>query len=152
MSISLNLSNITAAIKNISVTGVTIKDYSGIAASWQSLPNVLYPNPEGFITNFTLDYQTVLRGGTAPVDVSYTLNYRYLGPEIGDLSQMPKEYSEMIVDLVLILNAMITTDAPYAGTVEMEVSTVLVGARSDPVGNVYHGADIALNITEMQNA
>lgn len=86
------------------------------------------------------------------VDVSYTLNYRYLGSQIGDLSQMPKQYGEMIEKVSDIIEKMISTDTPYAGTVEMEVVNVSVGARIDPAGNSYHGADIALKVTEMQNA
>jgi len=151
VAISLLLPSITAAIDNISVSGVVIKNYDGIAANWQSQPHVMYPNPEGFIVDFNVDFPSLLRGSSAPQDISYTLNYRYLGSEVGDLSQMPKEYGEMIDKLALILNALLGTDAPYSGKVEMQVYSVSVGARSDPVGNMYHGADIALRITEMQN-
>jgi len=151
MTVSLLLPNITAAIDDISVAGVVIKNYSGIAASWISQPHVMYPNPEGFITDFSIEFATLLRGASAPQDATYTLNYRYLGSEVGDLSQMPQEYSEMIAKVVLILNAFMGVDAPYSGLVEMEVTGVTVGARSDPAGNMFHGADIALRITEMQN-
>lgn len=152
MTVSLLLTSITGAIDNINVSGVVIKNYNGVAASWQSQPNVLYPNPEGFITDFALSFPTNLRGASAPQDVAYTLNYRFLGSEVGDLSQMPNEYSLMIDKLVLILNALQGVDAPYSGLVEMEVVGVTVGARADPAGNIFHGADIALRITEMQNA
>jgi len=152
MTISLVLTSITGAIKNLTITGVTVKDYNGIAASWQSQPNVLYPNPEGFITDFSLTFPTLMRGASADADVHYTLHYRFLGSEVGDLSQMPQEYGEMVTKVTAILNKLLATDAPYAGTVEMEVADVSIGARADPAGNMYHGADIALRITEMQNA
>ena len=151
MTISILLPDITDAIKDINISGVTVKDYDGIAASWQSMPNVLYPNPEGFLSDFALEYPTVLRGGSSPVDISYTLNYRFLGVEIGDLSQMPTQYAAMIEKVLAIIAAMISTDSPYSGRAEMEVVSVSVGARADPVGNAYHGADISLKVTEMQN-
>ena len=151
MTVSLLLADITDAIKDINISGVVVVDYDGIAASWQSQPHVLYPNPEGFIADFGLVFPTVLRGASAPQDVSYTLNYRYLGSEVGDLSQMPQEYGEMMEKVVLILNALQAVDYPYSGKVKMEVIDVSVGARSDPAGNTFHGADIALRITEMQN-
>jgi len=151
MSISLLLESVTNAIAAISITGVTVKDADEVAASWKSLPNVLYPNPEGFITDFSITYQANLRGATAPLDVAYTLNYRFLGVEIGDLSQMAKQYGDMIGKVADIIAAMISTDTPYSGIVEMEVRSVSIGARADPVGNIYHGADIALGVTEMQN-
>jgi len=152
VTISLLLSNITNAIANISITGVTVKDADEIAGSWQSLPNVLYPNPEGFITNFTLEYPTMLRGANADVDVSYTLNYRFLSSAIGDLGNLPKQYGDLVAKVSSILEAMMSNDMPYSGLVEMEVGGITIGARADPVGNMYNGADIALNVTEMQNA
>ncbi len=152
MTITLQLASITDAIKDLSITGVTVKDYDGIAASWQSQPNVLYPNPEGFITEFSLDYKSLPRGASADVDISYTLNYRFLGTLVGDLSHMPQAYGEMIDKVADILEVLITNHAPYAGTVDLEVGNISVGARSDPAGNIYHGADIALLVTEMQNA
>ena len=151
MTVSLLLTSITGAIDDISVSGVVIKNYNGVAAAWQSQPNVMYPNPEGFISDFELTFPSLLRGASAPQDVHYTLNYRFLGSAVGDLSQMAQEYSEVITKTVLILNAFQGVAAPYSGKVEMEVIDVSVGARSDPAGNIYHGADIALRISEMQN-
>lgn len=151
MTFALLLPSVTAAIDDISVSGVTIKNYSGIAGSWISQPHVMYPNPEGFIDDFSLEFQSLLRGSNAPVDVSYTLNYRYLGSEVGDLSQMPQEYSEMIAKVVLIINALMATDAPYSGKVDLQIVSVSVGARSDPVGNIFHGADLAFKVMELQN-
>ena len=152
MTISLLLPSITGAIDDISVTGVVIKNYNGIVAAWQSQPNVLYMLPDNPITGFSIEFVSLLRGGNAPQDVSYTLNYRFLGSEIGDLSNFSKEYSNSFDKVVLIVNAMMAVPAPVSGKVEMTLGAVTLGPRNDPAGNMYHGADIALNITEMQNA
>lgn len=151
MSVSLLLTSITDAISQLSISGVTIRDYDGITGSWKSTANVLYPNPEGFITNFSVTYPTVLRGAAAPADVRYTLNYRFLGTQLGDIGGMAKAYADMVDKVALVAAKMIETDAPYSGRVEMQLAGVTIGARTDPAGNVYHGADIALNVMEMQN-
>lgn len=152
MSVSLLLPDITDAIHDLDISGVEIVDFDGIAVSWKSKANVLYPNPEGFVTNFNPEWLTLLQGNDAPLDVSYTLNYRFLGTQIGDLSNMAKAYALMVNQVVNILNTLLGTDRPYSGKVQMSVGSVTFGARTDPAGSVFHGADIALNVVEMQNA
>lgn len=150
MAISLNLANITNAIQGISISGVTIKDKDEISASWKPIANVLYPNPEGFISNFNMSFPAMVRGDNSPADVSYILNYRFLGTQIGSVGDT-QGYTLMVDKVITILNAIIAVHAPYSGRVEMEVKNISVGARADPVGNLYHGADIGLLITEMVN-
>ena len=151
MAISLLLPNITAAIDDISITGVVVKNYDGIVANWQSHPMVLYPDPLGFITDFSIDFKTLLRGSIAPQDISYTLHYRYLHTEVGDLSQFAKQYGDMITKVVAILNAILAVSEPYSGAVDMEVVDLAVGPREDPAGNMYHGAKYIHRFEEEQN-
>ena len=152
MTVSLNLANIANAISDLSISGVTVKDKDEIVGNWTPLPNVLYPQPEGWITGFGIDYVTVMQGASAKMDISYTLNYRFLGVQVGDISIFPASYSALVDKLILIINAIIGMDAPYAGSVEMKISGVEIGPRTDPAGNNYFGADFALNIVEMQNS
>lgn len=153
MSVSLYLQSITNAIAAISVSGVTVKDSDEIIASWVGTPNILYPNPndDGFITNFRIQYDSIMQGADAPMTIGYTLNYRFLGTQIGDLATFPAEYANIVAKVAVIVNALIAVPAPYSGRVELRIGGVAVGAKADPVGNMYHGADFALNITEMQN-
>ncbi len=151
MTVSLNLANIANAISAMSVSGVTVKDKDEIIGNWTPLPNVLYPKPDGWITGFSIDYVTVMQGASAKMDISYTLNYRFLGVQAGDISIFPAAYSALVDKLILIINAVISLDAPYSGTVELKLGGVEIGPRTDPSGNNFFGADIALNIVEMQN-
>ena len=151
MTASIFLSSIADAIANISISGVTVKDRNEIAGSWQSIPNVLYPHPDGWITGFTVQYDALLQGAAAPMTLSYTLNYRFLGVAVGDMSTFPVSYSALIDKLMLIVNAIIATPTPYSGRVEMRLGEISVGPRTDPAGNNYFGADFALIISEMQN-
>lgn len=150
MTIALYLTDITDAIRQLSISGVTVRDYNEVVSSWRSMPHVLYPNPENFLVITGVSYPSLLQGGNAPVDLSYTLNYRYLATQIsGDGNVIG--WDGMIEKIKLIVAALLEVDSPYSGRVEMRLGSVSVGAKEDPAGNMYHGADIALSITEMQN-
>ena len=150
MTISLLLTDITGAIAALSISGVTIVDYDGIAANWQSKPNVLYLNPENGVTFNPPVYPSILRGSNAPSDVTYNLNYRFLASQLGNAGTIVG-WSEMIEKVIAIYNVLAGTDTPYSGKVYLELGRITVGARSDPAGNIYHGADFELRVTELQN-
>ena len=152
MTFGLNLANITNSIATISVTGVTIKDKDEVVGNWTPLPNVLYPNPNNWISDFEIGYVTNLRGSTAKADISYTLNYRFLGTQSGDLATFPVALSALVDKVILIINAIFAVHAPYSGKVDMElVGISSPGPLPDPAGNLFFGCDIALRITEQQN-
>lgn len=153
MTTSLYLSSITNAIASISVSGVTVKDVDEISPSWTGTPNILYPNPNapGFITNFEIDFDSMLQGESAPTTLRYTLNYRFLGTAIGDMGTFTVAYSNIITKVTAIYNALIAVPAPYDGRITMTPRIVDIGAKEDPAGNQFHGADFALSIEELQN-
>lgn len=152
MTFSLYLSDIADAIAAISIDGsITIKKHNEVTASWQALSNVLYPMPEEWITNFSLEQVTMLQGSSAPWDVSYTLNYRFLGTQVGDMNNFSKGYASLVEKFILIVNAIVSTFAPYSGKVEMKLGSIDIGPKTDPIGNDYFGVDFGLEIKEMQN-
>lgn len=148
MALTIYLTSITDAISQLSVTGVTFRDYDGIVANWQSTPNVFYPVPETFVSNFRVEYPSVMQGGDSPVDLLYTLNYRMLGTAVGNLGNFPTAYADCAVKALALAAKMIETDSPYSGKVEMRVTGFSIGVRIDPAGNQYHGADISVSIVE----
>lgn len=79
MTFSLHLADVANAISQISIAGVTVKDKDEIAGSWTSLPNVLYPKPDGWITDFVIRFDAMPHGVAALSTVLYHLNYRFLG-------------------------------------------------------------------------
>jgi hypothetical protein len=60
-------------------------------------------------------------------------------------------YAAMVNKVILIINAIITNHTAGSGAIEIELGGVTFGAREDPSGNGFHGADIAINVMEMQN-
>ena len=151
MAISSLLTSVTGAIDDISVSGVTIKNYDGIVSNWLSTPNVLYPSPESFLTGFSMEYQSFPHGATAQVNLKYTLNYRFLGTALGNMGNFPTAYADVVDKVVLIVNAIITNHSLVSGAADIELRNISFGPRDDPAGNNYHGADIAIDVTEMQN-
>ena len=151
MSASLLLANVADAISQISVSGVTIKDKDQLAGSWVSLPNVFYPNPDNWITGFVIQFDSVMQGATAPMTYKYTLNYRFLGVQVGDMAVFPVSYSALVDKVIAIVNALQAIQAPYSGKVQMIVGDLQLGPKDDPSGNQFFGADFALQIEELQN-
>ncbi len=148
---ALFLANITNAIAALTISGVTIKDIDEVVGSWIQTPNVLYPNMDDFVTNFAITYPTFVQDGTGPVDVDYTLNYRFLSTQVGDLATVPVQFGNIMTKAIAIANALLVVRAPYDGRILMSIGSIAVGARNDPAGNQYFGADIPLNIQEIQN-
>ena len=151
MTIDLNLTRIADAISKISIPGVTVRDVNELSASWASVPNVLYPNPDGWITDFAINYQAVTRGTASPANFVYTLHYRFLGVQVGDMAAFGASYAALVEKVVLIIQAIFAVDAPYSGAMNMELGAVTLGPLTDPAGNNYFGADFALSIEEIQN-
>src|SRR5574340_941709 len=60
----------------------------------------------------------------APVDVSYLLNYRFLGTQSGDLASFTAAFSALMDKVILIVTAMVATHAPYSGKVDMELAGI----------------------------
>ena len=151
MAISSLLTTVTSAIESISISGVTVRDYDGVVVNWVSTPNVLYPNPDNFLTNFSLEYKSFTHGASAQVDFSYTLNYTFLGTQVGNIGNFPTAYKDLVDKVVLIINAIVTNHSAASGDASIELGAVAFSALNDPAGNQYHGANIAINVTEMQN-
>lgn len=145
------MASIVSAISQLTITGITIKDIDEVAASWVSLPKVLYPNIDDFVTNFELNYPTFVQDGTGPVDIKYSLNYRYLSTQVGDMATVAVQSNLVLAEVISIVNKMLTVRAPYDGRVLMTLGDLSIGARLDPAGNQYFGADFALNVEEIQN-
>lgn len=150
MTFALALPTVASTIAGLTITGITIVDTNKISSSWLSQPNILYPNPinEGFITGFSIAYERYIDGTISPVQASYVLHYRFLGSQIGDLSNFSSAYGDIAAKLATIVNAIVQACGSVTD-VYIELGEVTIGNKIDPSGNQYHGADFALNVTEV---
>jgi len=154
MSYTLRMSDIVSAISQLNIPNVSIKNLEQIASSWTSTNKVLYPNPnqDGFITGFTMEWERDIADNITLRQASYTLNYRYLGTQIGDLSNFSKAYGDVAADLAVITNALVNAAQSILGSTQGQVTlgSISIGNKQDPAGNQFHGADFAINVIETQ--
>lgn len=149
MAISVQIATVADSISKLSISNVTIKDIDQLSASWKSLPNVLYPRPENFITGVSLIPAVMSK---QKYDLHYVLNYRFLNVQLGNDAVLFATYPALIAKIVLIANAIITNHN-LTGVIDVSFGGITaIGALPDPAGNAYHGADFAINVLEYLEA
>lgn len=149
MAIDCKITTVADSIAGLSISGVTVKDINELSASWKSLPNVLYPRPDNFVTNMSLTQAELTK---QKFDLRYTLNYRFLHVQLGNDAVLFATYPTLIAKIVLIINAIITNHN-LTGAIDVSFGGITaLGPLPDPAGNVYHGADFQINILEFLEA
>jgi hypothetical protein len=148
VTITSSFSTIANSIAGLNISGVTIKDIDEVPQSAQMLCPLLIPRPNDYITELTATRQSFGGGGSAKLNLSYTLNYVYLHAETGSGISQLDIYSGMITKLSAIIVAILTNDA-ITGLVDLELQTITdIGTIQDPSGNNYWGAIFALKVLE----
>jgi len=143
MTINMQIETITNAIEALSVSGVVIRDIDNVPEHVRLSGPILFPRPNEFITDIEFTRVSQGGGGTAQMNVSYTLNYVYCHAPIGSgVGGLASVYSGMI------LEKLFASDNP-TGAIDMTVESISnVAVVSDPAGNQYNGVEIGLRITE----
>ena len=149
MTINCQIDTVTNSIAAWSISGVTIRDIHDIPEDVILLGPILFPRPDGFVTDMQFTRESQGGAGTAMMNLSYTLNYVYCHTPIGSgLGGLFSTYSGLITNLALIIEKVFASDNA-SGAVDLQLAGVSnVGPVSDPSGKAYHGVEIALRITE----
>ena len=151
MAIALGLETLLGNIAAITIEGVQIRDIDEVPEQGDYRTSILFPDPDGFITNLLITRDSQGAGGTALMTVKYTLNYRFVFVPVGSLRNLANVYGKMTEKIVDIIEAFMAED-DIAGVIDMEVLDIpTVGAVQDPAENIWHGCTISLRITEFQN-
>lgn len=148
MTIALNLVTVAGSIAELNIPGVTVRNIDQIPESALPLLPILFPVPNGFVTE--IEFVPVTMGANAAaMNLSYTLNYRYLHAVVGSGGGLLSVYTGLIVNLVAILTEIMGNGSPD-GAVEMKLQSVSdIGALSDPAGQtMFHGVNISLRVLE----
>lgn len=149
MAIDVKIATVADSISKLSISGIVVKDINELSASWQSLPNVLYPRPDNFVTGVSLTQAELSK---QKYDLRYTLNYRFLHVALGNDAVLFVAYPTLIAKIVLIVNAIITNHN-LTGAMDVNFGGITaIGALPDPAGNAYHGCDFAVDILEYLEA
>ena len=146
MTASVGFITVADSISKLSISGVTVKDVDQIPESAAMITPVLFPDPNGYISNiqvtrdeFTGQWNTL----------TYTMNYRYIHcPAAGGLGGVFASYSGLVTKIAAILLAF-ASDATLAGAIDNDSPTISeLGVIEDPAGNQFLGCLFSLNIKQ----
>lgn len=148
MTVAVNLATVADSIAGLSISGVTIRDINQIPDNAAMLCPLLIPNPNGFVTDIAPTFETYGSGGTAKMNLSYTLNYAFIHSQVGSGINAYANYADLIAKLVLIIVAIMSNDA-ITGLVDMRLQSIgNIGVINDPADNEYWGLLFSLRVLE----
>jgi hypothetical protein len=146
---ALQIGAVVTAIAGLSVSGVTIADDNLIPPNMVDPGRcVLYPEPAGFITDFSLTHESFGQHNVAKMTAHYTLNYTYCHCPIGQGNAL-ETYSDVVTKFGLIADAIMTNT--LTTVVNIEIGTADVGPVQDPAGNYFLGAHFTVLVSEFVN-
>lgn len=148
---TIKLSTIANSITGISVTGLTIKDIDEIP---QGLLNrdcpVLIPNPENYVSNFSVQVDSFGTGSQRKMTITYQLNYMLLYSEVGvGRTTTLETYSGMLTKACSFLDAFYALD-DLTGAVDFDAYLGDPAIREISQKN-FHSIDIRLVVKEFVN-
>jgi len=142
MAYSISLAAVANSIAALSISGVTMKDVDELASSWKMQANILYPKPDNWITGAKFTADSFGSNSAEAARFSCNMTYRFLGTAVGTMASFTTAYSNVITKMVLIINAITSTDI-FTGAHDFRfVSASNIGPLSDPAGNIFHGVDL----------
>ncbi len=151
MTVSIALATVADSIAGLSITGITIKDIDQIPDNASMLCPLLIPRPDGFVTDISPSFESFGSGGTAKMNLEYTLNYVFLHSQIGSGINTYATFSDLISKLVAIIAKIMANDA-ITGAVDIQVQSIgEIGVVNDPAENEYWGVPLAFRVKEFVN-
>src|SRR3972149_11779125 len=146
---TLAISTICDSISSLSVSGLTIKDLNEIpeAIRGRDFP-VIYPKPDGFVTNFEMVRNSFGGGSTAKMTVTYDLTYRLLGAPIGAGRGLFDSYSLMVEKVYAFIERVLAVDTMDGLIDIVPAEAPAFGPVTDPAGGMFHGADVIFHVMD----
>jgi hypothetical protein len=150
VTVALAITTVTDNVGGLSVTGADILDIDEIPESVDGRKPIIFPKPDGFVTDLEVTRQSYGASSDAKTDMEYTLNYRLCHTPVGSGRGLFKTYPDMVTIAARFMDAIANYDATTAVTLEL-ADAINFGPVSDPAGNMFHGCDFALRVKEFQN-
>lgn len=148
---SIPIGTITAAIAGLTITGVTVRDTSGMTdlITARDCP-VLAPRPNMFIGLNPVERDTYGASPVARKTVTFTLSYRFFHSPIGQGRGEYEVFPLYLVKIFAIMDALIACD--LGGTVDMNlVGVPNLGVVVDGADNQFWGSDLDILCTVFIN-
>ena len=148
MTITCAVETIADSIAALSITGVTVKDIDQIPDAATMLCPILIPQPNGFMTDLDVSFESFGSNGTAKINIEYNLHYVFLYSEAGSGLNAFAPYAGLVGKIADIIEKITSNDA-ITGLVDIKLGSLGdIGIISDPAGNNYWGALFSLRVLE----
>ena len=148
MTVVCNVNTVATSIAGLTVSGVTIKDLNAIPDTASMLTPIVFPQPNGYMTNVAMTFESFGSNGAAKMNFEYDLNYVFLYAEVGSGINAFAPYSGLMTKLALILVTIFSNDA-ISGLVDMKLGSVgNVGVIADPTDKNFWGVLFTLHVLE----
>ncbi len=148
MAITSTISTVADSIAGLTISGITIKDIDQIPDTARMLTPLLIPQPNNFITDLSVSFETFGSNGGAKINTTYTLNYVFLFCEAGSGIKAFEAFGGLVSKLQDILVAINSNDA-ISGAVDIKIGTIgNIGVITDPAGVEFWGLEFSLRVLE----
>lgn len=148
---TLQIAAIASSIAGLTVSGVTLKNTTGIPETVDPRQPTIFPRPDGFVSGLTIIRDSTGIASQARKTAQYNLTYRLCYTPIGAGRGLFDVYGSMVTAAFAFLDAVIANDA-ITGLVDITPQDVTAfGPVSDPAGVMFHGCDFVFMITEFIN-
>lgn len=150
---SVTTETLISSISALSITlrsskTLTILTEAKIPETAKGLGGVMFPNPDGFITDMTIDPQSFGTGGSEKMDIRYSLHYVFCDVPVGSGRSLGSNYDVLLADTLAIINKIAVSDS-LSGAVTVKFGGFDdFGIISDPVGGQFFGAVIAFDVLQ----
>ena len=152
---SLSVATIATGISNLSITGVTVKDMSGIPDQVNASRDcpILFPHPDQFLSGSNGEPATSAATFGAPADRAWifyrTYKYVYLHAPVGAGRGISEHYLGMSNNADAIQTALTLLDLTSVDVRNINISDFAV--LSDPSGSQFYGFNLTLVLREWIN-
>ena len=148
---ALGIATVTNSLAAVSVSGVTLKDVDEVKAglTQRDCP-LLTPNPDNFISNFSITPDAMGAGSGRKMTAKYTINYILIQAQVGaGRRDILENYSGMIDNAAAVFDAVVKTDN-ITGSVDLlpRFGESYIYAMG---GNDFHAINIMFDVTEFVN-
>ena len=150
MAVALRTITIFNSIAALVPTGVVIKDLNEIPQAVDPRQPTLYPLPDSAVSDFQVVRRSQGSAGTALMDVTYTLTYRFCCFPVGSGRGLFDVYDGFLTRVVAIINTLLTADT-VTGLIDMDEWNWSFGIVADPSGVEFYGCDLSMRVLEFQN-
>lgn len=148
MTITSTISTVADSISNLTISGVTIKDIDAIPDTARMLCPLLIPQPNNFVSDIAVSFETFGSNGSAKINTNYTLNYVFLFCETGSGINAFAAFSGLMTKLSAILVAINSNDT-ITGAVDVRINSIgNIGVIVDPAGIEFWGLEFSLRVLE----